>query len=43
MMKTAVEIRNLTKIFDDREVLKGCNLAAEIGRIYRSIVTREDS
>lgn len=34
MMKTAVEVRNLTKVFDGREVLRDCNLTVQSGRIY---------
>lgn len=33
MMKTVVEVRNLTKVFDGREVLRGCNLTVQSGRI----------
>lgn len=34
MMKTAIEVRNLTKVFDGREVLRDCNLTVQSGRIY---------
>ena len=34
MTNTAVEIRNLTKIFDGKEVLRGCNLTVQSGTIY---------
>ena len=34
MTKTAVEIRNLTKVFDGKEVLRGCNLTVQSGTIY---------
>lgn len=33
-MKTAVEVRNLTKVFDGRKVLSNCNLTVQSGRIY---------
>lgn len=34
MTNTAVEIRNLTKVFDGKEVLRGCNLTVQSGTIY---------
>lgn len=34
MTNTAVEIRNLTKVFDGKEVLRGCNLTVKSGMIY---------
>lgn len=34
MTNTAVEIRNLTKVFDGKEVLRGCNLTVQSGMIY---------
>ena len=34
MTNTAVEIRNLTKVFDGNEVLRGCNLTVQSGTIY---------
>lgn len=34
MTNTAVEICNLTKVFDGKEVLRGCNLTVQSGTIY---------
>lgn len=34
MTNTAVEIRNLTKVFDGKEVLRSCNLTVQSGTIY---------
>ena len=34
MTNTAVEIRNLAKVFDGKEVLRGCNLTVQSGTIY---------
>ena len=34
MTNTEVEIRNLTKVFDGKEVLRGCNLTVQSGTIY---------
>lgn len=34
MTKTVVEVRNLTKVFDGKEVLRNCNLTAKNGMIY---------
>ena len=34
MTNTAVEIRNLTKVFDGKEVLRRCNLTVQSGTIY---------
>lgn len=34
MTNTAIEIRNLTKVFDGKEVLRGCNLTVQSGTIY---------
>lgn len=34
MTNTAVEIRNLTKVFDGKEILRGCNLTVQSGTIY---------
>lgn len=34
MTNTAVEIRNLTKVFDGKEVLRSCNLTVQSGAIY---------
>ena len=34
MTNTAVEIRNLTKVFDGKEVLRGCKLTVQSGTIY---------
>ena len=34
MTNTAVEIRNLTKVFDGKEVLRGCNLTVQSGTFY---------
>ncbi|MCR1838913.1 ABC transporter ATP-binding protein [Murimonas intestini] len=34
MTNTAVEIRNLTKVFEGKEVLRGCNLTVQSGTIY---------
>ncbi|WP_182440727.1 MULTISPECIES: ATP-binding cassette domain-containing protein [Clostridia] len=34
MTNTAVEICNLTKVFDGKEVLQGCNLTVQSGTIY---------
>ena len=34
MTNTAVEIRNLTKVFDGKEVLRSCNLTVQSGTDY---------